>query len=198
MICFLVSMFDSYAQDTLIMYNGKQKTGIKLVGIEENTVFYGISKGEKVKMKQLPSEQVYAIFTDQEREIVTFLTDSTGNDLTRVQMFDYIDGMMDSRENYQNVAIPVTGFVISAGAGAILGVPLGLLVPALYPGVIAMKEPKTNNLRGLADEKKENEYYVFGYKSVAKQKKIWSSVISVGSGILAGMLVYIYYVVPNQ
>lgn len=196
---FLLFHFSSvFAQDTLVLQNGKMKTGIEVLNITDNIVFFKFTDPEKEKVRQLSQDQVYAIYSDEGKEIITYLTDSLGAGISKAQMLDYLDGMHDSWSEYHNIAVPVAGFVVSAGAGVLLGVPWGIIVPAVYPGIIAMKNPKTQNLKDVTQEKKDNEFYIAGYKNVAKQKKVRSSVFAVSTGFLAGMLIYIYKVVPAQ
>lgn len=193
----LINLSFSYThgQDTLVLLNGKHKTNVMFLEMQDNVLMYQLSKNQKIKL--IPHDQVYAVFSPESKNIITFLTDSAGDKVSEKCMFDYLEGMHDARENFNNITTPLGGFVVSAGAGIWPGVPLGLLVPVLYPGVVAMNEPKTKNLCELPEEKKEDVYYIAGYKEVAKQKKVRSSVIGAGTGFLVGMLLNLYLIYPR-
>ncbi len=185
----------AYSQDTLVLLNGKRKSDIKFMEVQNGFLRYQKNQNQKIKL--IPQDQIYALFSEDGRKVVSFLENDQGQIYSEQMMFDYIDGMYDAHNNYNNILIPVTGFVTSVGAGIWPGVPLGLLVPVLYPGVVAMNDPKTENLTEISDDKKNDEYYLEGYKDVARQKKVRSSVIASGTGFVIGMFLNLYVIFPR-
>jgi len=184
-------------QDTLVLTNGKHLTGVELLRIQDDYLYYQTRKNDKEKIKQLSQDQVFAIYTSEGMQIVTYIYDTTGIPLDQTRMRDLLDGMEHAWGSYHNTLVPVIGFVVSGAAGATFGVPLGLIVPVVYPLVIAVRTPKEKNLRNIPKDKNGNYEFVSGYKNVAKGKKVRSSVLSGGTGFLAGLLVFIYFVSPG-
>ena len=188
----LVFLSPTSGQDTLVMLNGKYKTEIDFLSLQNGIIEYRTDKKNTSYINHLAQDEVLAVFSNEGRFIVTHFTDSSGNKLSDEAMYDYIQGMTDARASYRNILVPAACFTISAATGIFVGVPFGLLVPLALPVAKTIHEPKTENLHIDDVKDVQNEHYVSGYKEIAKNKKVRSSVISSGSGFLLGLLVNIY------
>jgi hypothetical protein len=194
-ILFMAGAFQNInAQDTLVLVNGKQKTGVEFMKVQDDYVYYQIWKGDNPKIKLKSKDQVYAVYTKEGQHIITYKQDSVGFILDEKTMFDYIAGMANAWETYNNPYVMVIGFAAAGGSAIFVPTLVSFLVPVAYPGIIAMKTPNVANSKHIPDDKKNNYYYVLGYQDVARAKKIRSAVIGAGSGYLAGMMIQIFLI----
>jgi len=193
LLCFSFFSLQHFAQDTLVLINGKQKTDLEFMKIQDEFIYYQKWKGDKNKIKLIAQEDVYAIYTKEGQHIITYKQDSIGFVLDEAKMFDYIEGMENAWDSYHNPYIFGVAFLASAGSGYFLGLPVGLIVPVAFPGAIAMRQPSVNKLKHIPADKAGNYYYVLGYQDVAKAKKVRSSVFGGLSGYCVGLAMNIAF-----
>ncbi len=178
-------------QDTLVMINGKQKTNIEFMKIQDDYIYYQKWQGENAKTKLIAKEQVYAIYTKEGHQIITYIQDSIGFVLDEKRMFDYIQGMDNAWSTFHNPYVFGISFLLSAGAGIYPGVPFGLIVPVVIPGIVAVTHPKVFKTKHIPANRQSDYYYVLGYQDIARSKKVRSSVFGGLSGYTVGAVLNI-------
>ena len=121
------------------MMNG-QVIPAKIVGQSSLEVRYQTLRKGKLKVREIPTEEVFSVTDSIGRERIWYFYDSAfGNDLSIDQMRWFIKGEQDARAGYKPFWPMVGGFVV--GAGVTIGLNLevnSLFLPPLYSGAMAL------------------------------------------------------------
>jgi hypothetical protein len=198
------TVFDTMAQvSTLWLRNGK-KIAINNYSLDtsnyyDGKIFYTKLNGSgKSKFK----EEVFSVVDKSGNETIFYTPNiELGEILTPEQMKQYVSGIGDSRISRVSPFVMIGGFA-SGFAGAFVPQPeievtsgsmpiqLGVLVPAIYIGVMGATPPNTDKLQQNYPVTATNEHYLMGYQEGVKKKRLKNSIIGAGVGFLSGILIY--------
>lgn len=164
------------AQDNVLLLNGKYKN-VDVKRIIGDYVIY--EKPNSGNIRSIAKEDVYSIgFKDSAQVIYYRQDDAIGNTLSQEQMYSFILGEQDARTHFKAPLITAGGFVSGAAGGAgFISQTLGVLVPAVYAGVVGMTNTKVNENKLTDKESLKDEYFVSGYQYVASKKKVNNALI---------------------
>jgi len=177
--CFVSSM----AQQSILLVSGKriyvQDTKIDNSGL----VLYKTFKG---KIKAYEVDEVFSMIRKDSVEVIFYKPECEDVCFKVNQMRDYLHGLADGRE--VKMWGPMTGnFVLSAAAGASPASPtFSVIVPVLFSGGVGLVNPKIENL-DIPLKYQENDHYIEGYRSSVKKKRIITSIIGGGAGLVVGI-----------
>jgi hypothetical protein len=181
-------------QDTIVLHQGKQKQGVDIIKIENGYIHYQYTKDkERQKVRSIASHKVFAIYTPLGKEVITFLPDTTDQDLSVVDMLSFTDGLA---AGYSMTKYPIAftaGLLISASSGAFLPMPVNFLVPVLYPAVVGMTPIHNNKFQVIPQNKSDNELFLSGFENAGRQKRTKSAVVGSVGGFVSGLLVQMYF-----
>lgn len=187
---FLAPLFSSFAQqDTLWLINGKKITLKEYKFIEsETSIAYTTLKG---KTKIIESEQIFSITNKAGQEKIYFKIDPQDPDIQSIeQMKSFVQGEYDARIQYKAPLATIGGFVVGVGSGILLAPnPIySPIIPAAYSAVIGSTNPSVDKIKAKNPKYKDDEYYLLGYKDVAKQKRVANTLKGSIAGLLVGIV----------
>jgi len=175
---------NSYSLDTANYYEGKIS-------------FIDINGKDKSKFKQ----DIFSVVDKTGTETVLYTPNfEMGEILTPEQMKQYVIGLGEARVAKISPLILIGGVASGlAGAfvpslevelgGSTMPIPLGILVPATYIGVMGATHPNADKLQQNYPVTATNEHYLMGYQEGVKKKRLRNSIIGAGVGFLTGILV---------
>lgn len=186
---------------TMLLRNGKKVLisdyKIDGQGYYDGKIDFVNAKG-KNKDKYL--DEVFSIIDAKGQEKILYESnEELGEVLTVGQMSDYVSGMGDSRIYKISPLVMVGGFAtgfggtiipqvkVSAGENS-MGIPLGILVPATYVGIMGATTPKAETLQAELPEKANNEHYLMGYQDGVQKKRFKHSIIGAAIGVVGGII----------
>ncbi len=196
--CTLFVLLNAIAQDSLIMFNGKHYKG-NVVGFNNNTTVFKLEyqKKNKIKFKVLPKEDVFAIYyKDSVSQILYTPLITDEQPLSLEEMKSFVAGENLAQYKYHAPWAAAVGAVTGAGMFN-LGM-WGVTIPAAYVGVVAAVPTKPKSKKYFPPEKLNDQYYVDGFKYVAKRKKLKSAAIGSAAsllvcGTIAAIFTFKYY-----
>lgn len=193
-ICSLFVSTDILAQDSIILYSGKQYKGEVINYNNNQTLFrFQYHKKNKIKTKVLQKEDVFAIYyKDSISQILYTPLITDEQPLTVEEMKSFVAGENLAQYHYHAPW--------AAAVGAVTGIGLfplnmwGVAIPGAYVGVIAAMPTKPKTKKYFPPEKLNDEIYIDGFKYVAKRKKLVNAAIgSAASIIVCGTIAAILF-----
>jgi len=196
--CGLLTCTGAYAQDSLILYSGKHYKG-KIVDYNKNSTVLSMQfqKRNKLKTKVLRAEDVFALYyKDSVGKILYAPLITEEQPVSLEQMRSYITGENLAQYRYHAPWASAVGAV--SGVGILFMGIWGVAVPAAYVGTVAAMPTLPKNKKYFPPEKLNDEYYVDGFKQVARRKKITNAAIGSAASVLvcgtiAAILTFKYY-----
>ncbi len=185
-LIFITSLFVS-AQQSLMLNTGK-RLYVSAIKIDTtNILFYKNMKG---KVKWVEMEDVFSWTREDSVEVLFYKPACTDVCFRIDQMRDYLHGKADGLEVKTTGAV-ITGFVVGASSGILFPV-MGLtIISPVPPTINAMlfgvfrPKPEKNNIK---DKYKDNIHYKEGYSGSIRRKRVISSIISGGTGLVLGII----------
>ncbi|MFA6924607.1 MAG: hypothetical protein WC223_10180 [Bacteroidales bacterium] len=176
-ILFFISLFfiqRTFSQDTILLLNGKQIQCKAAYVNETSVVYHKLHKNEKIK--QINKEKVYSITDSLGKKKIIYDKDTTnGFYLTKEQMLIFIKGEQYAAKECKLFSSFVLSFAVGGLSAYVLkfyGVPMVALTPIVF-GAIQTKSYESNPNKKLVN----NEFFIEGYQTKARYKKIKSSLI---------------------
>ncbi len=187
-----------YAQDSLIMYNGQYYKG-KVIEFNNNDtkLKFEVQKKNKSKIKLVQRADVFAIYYKDSISRVFYEPLMTEErPWTTDEIGRYIAGENLARYRYHAPWASAVGAV--TGVGLLQIGMFGIAVPAAYMGVVAAIPVNPKSKKYFPTEKLNDEYYVEGFKYVARRKKLVNAAIGSAAGIvvfgtIAAIITFRYY-----
>ncbi len=184
--CLYSSMsFSQTKKDTLLLINGKTiittVTDIDTI----NALISFVKPQNQKKIKTIDSDCIFSI-TDNDGEHVIYMQDTVGNDLSELEMRQFIYGQQDARKVVKGNAGLYINMLISLGAG-ITGSFLSPVVPFLIAGALGLPGAKINEDKVAHPELIYTDAYKLGYVQEAKRKRKIRSLIGGGFGLAVGL-----------
>ncbi|HNW88645.1 MAG TPA: hypothetical protein PKN48_03225 [Bacteroidales bacterium] len=183
-LCGLFAVTVVFAQDSLIMNNGKHYTGKAVAFNQAGTVLrFQVQKKHKLKTKDLQKTDIFAIYYKDSISRVLYeplLTDEES--LTVDEMHSFVSG--ENLAQYRYHAPWASAIGAATGAGMFYIGMWGVAVPAAYVGLVAAMPTYPKAKKYFPPEKLNDELYVDGFKSVARRKKLVNAAIGSAASIL--------------
>jgi len=125
------------AQDSLLLMNGKIILG-KISKVESGKVYYSLM--EKTRLKSIETDDLFSISYNNLGIKYFYSHDTTsGNFLTRDEMYTFLMGQNYARENYR-APLSTAGGVLFGITGGVIGF-WGMTIPCAYVFISGIKEP---------------------------------------------------------
>lgn len=186
-------------EDTIWFLNGERLILSQYtINVEDGILTY-INKHNR--KKQVGLEYIFSIVDSKNNEKVFFESATIGNTyFTIEQMRSFVQGEYFAHKTFRT---PITtASSIISGAGAVYMVPalIGLnilfspLIPAANVAIIGSFNYKDKNVIRKFPEKKDDTYFIAGYKEIATQKRINNSIkgglIGLGLGVASAIIIH--------
>ena len=190
----LLLLFSFYikGQETLLLLNGKQYSGVALdtAGLKINFSIY--RPGKKAKQKYFYRDQVFSITNELDEEHVFYYPDLYFvNEYSVEDMRLDISGRIDARNGFKTKWVYPVGFATGFLAGFFSkGSALSALVPVAFIGVVQIPIVKIQHQSISNPDFIGNEYYAGGYDQSARMKRTKHAIISGFAGLIAGIFMY--------
>ena len=179
------------SQETLLLLNGKQYSGMSqdTSGLKINFEIYRL--GKKAKQKSFYRDQVFSITSEKGIEHVFYYPDMYFvNEYTIDNMRFEISGRIDGRNFHTKWVYPVgiaTGFLAGFFSK---GSALSVVIPIVYIGVVQIPIVKIQHKTISNPDFIGNEFYAGGYDRSARMKRTKHAIISGFAGLIAGIFLY--------
>ncbi|MGQ9848122.1 MAG: hypothetical protein ACUVQP_11580 [Bacteroidales bacterium] len=202
-ILFWVYFFNIYftiaQEDTIWFLSGERLiTSQYSVNLEEGILTY---MNKHNKKKQVGLEYIFSIIDSKNNEKVFFEPATIGNTyFTIEQMRSFIQGEYLARKTFHAPVATVSSILI--GTGSFYAVPsvIGLnvlfspLLPAANVAIIGSFNYKDDKVIKKFPDKKDDAYFIAGYKEIATQKRINNSIkgglIGLGIGLASAIIIH--------
>lgn len=200
-ITFFLSASINAQVSTLLLRNGKKLLvsdyKVDAEDYYEGKISYVNAKG-KNKDKYL--DEVFSITDASGNENVLYKpNEELGEVLTIGQMKNFVVGMGDARTFTISPMVMFGGMVSGFGGtiipqvkvnagGNSMGIPLGILVPATYVGIMGATTPDAETLQSKLPDMADNEYYLMGYQEGVQKKRFKHSIIGAAIGVVGGIV----------
>jgi len=171
-LAFIVS-FSLFGQGQINLLNGKQ---IKADSIKANGDKFTYFKPNKQKEKSLKKDDVFSINYPDGKEEFVFVPDTVDGDINLNQMKFVIKGEQDARKYYHAPTATLGGVVVGVASGYFAY--YGVIVPALSGVVTGLHQPHDYKRHVKDTLLTNNQFYVYGYRSIARKKKVKNALIS--------------------
>lgn len=186
-------------EDTIWFLSGERLISSQYsINVEEGILTY---MNKHHKKKQVGLEYIFSIIDSKNTEKVFFESATIGNTYFTVeQMRSFIQGEYSAHKTYHAPFATVSGII--TGAGSIYAVPsvIGLnilfspLIPAANVATIGVFNYKDEKVIKKFPDKKDDTYFIAGYKEIATQKRINNSIkgglIGLGLGVASAIIIH--------
>jgi len=194
-VCFclfiLLTVFTAIPQDTLVLTNGKMKTNLEFVSVDDTYIHYKKFKKNKTLTETLSRGLVYAVVQQNGIQIITYLQDTADINISYVQMLDFLDGFLHSKRHYHNYTVFTTGLIIGTSSGAFLPTAITPIPPILFPGLTGAIRTDVTKNKHFPLERSDSHYYIkgfeYGVKSTTLRSAAWGSLFGFGAGFIIGV-----------
>lgn len=192
-ILFLFISFHSIAQDTIVKITGRIKTGVEVMKVDSDYVYY-LKEGKKtvdnqgrMKPNTMERPNVFEVYYSNGKKELAYIQDTIGFILAPELMRSYVHGCTDAFDLAHNRVVGSASFLLTVGSSFILKPFYVVAVPMLLSGAVAMFTPEFPD--GEIVGEKVNEYYIMGYQDTKKIKKVKSTVFFGIVGIAASFVI---------
>jgi hypothetical protein len=182
-VLIIMQVIDLYGQDSIVLYNGKSILGKVSDNKNQTFISYKFQKKNKVKIKYLSKENIFAIYYRDSLDDVLYVPDvSEEVPFTIDEMQRFVSGSNLARYNYHPRWATICGAATGLG-GIYLGF-FGMLIPTAYIAVSSAVPVKPLKKKYFPADKVNDDFYVEGFKQEAKRKKLVNSLLGGVSGFL--------------
>jgi len=193
-ICFIFLVTSSFAQDKIIMMNGKILEGTD-IKIDTDELRYKEMKGNKPKERILEKYRVFAIEKNGKEDVIYKYDTLEGNFYTEDEMRLFVYGQQDAWAGSKPAWTGIVGAAVSGSTAYFLareGNFIVVLVPIVsYLGLAILSRPKINKSSVRNKDYLGEGAYVDGYTRIAASKKnknaLWGSIGGFLVGFTAGL-----------
>lgn len=175
---FLISLLviSAQAQDEIWLLNGQKKKVSALEFSEDNLLIRYTN--EKGKSKLLSTKELFSATPEGDREYVFY---KPTDEMSIENMKEYMSGEVEADLNYKAKDEFYSAFALGIASPFILG-KFSPVLPLAYSLTLGQIKPKASRLIISND----SPHYVKGYQRVVKKKRLISSLIGGGLGLLVG------------
>jgi len=188
--------YNSFAQDTINLLNGKQIIAKSVTDEANNTLLkYDILIKGNVKQKKIDKIDVFSIDYSDNTHKIFYKTDSSfGLSLSIVQMEHYIKGEQYAINNYKAPWVTACGLCAGFAPTIYYFNFYGLLAPAVYGTAMGIITPKIKHIENISPEFLNNKHFLDGYREAATKKKLKNALFgSIGGVAIAVITTTVLY-----
>lgn len=173
-----------FAQKKITLLNGKEINSDHVEIQETHLLYQKLTKKDSSDLKRIYLGNVFSITYLNGEERVLYKQDTLiGNDFSVEEMRMFITGEQEARQSYHNKLPFVAGFAFGVAGGMFLGV-YSFIAPAVGSQIFALGYPNMKNQAVFEKSLISNQAFVTGYQKRARQKKINSSLLGGGIGLV--------------
>ncbi len=187
----LMLPFISFSQNDLRLLNGKTVPYFKYsVDYDAEMFYYQTEKsnGKRVTRSVL-LEDVYA-FTDSLQCEVILYKPVSPDQMSVVQMGNYVTGASLARADYNPYWLMAGGFVLSGAGMYVFDNPMiGLVVPIVYSTSVSFIKPSRDQFILAHPEYADDEDVLYGYRQMGKNKSMKYGIIGSAGGVITGFII---------
>jgi hypothetical protein len=183
--CFfcLALFFNSqtHAQVNILLLSGN-RVNIKDYRIDSSGVV--LYKDKHDRIHGFEQDEVFSVTRADSVEVIIYKPACTDVCFRINQMRDYLNGTADGKQE-KTFWYGAGNFAVGAASGYLFPF-LSPLAPAAASTVIGIVNPKVGKLN-IPEQYKDNQHYIEGYTKSVKRKRVMTSILGGGVGIVVGI-----------
>lgn len=183
-LCILNALMSVWAQDSLIMNNGKHYKG-KVVAFNkaETVLRFEVQKKKKFNTKDFQRDDIFAIYYKDSVSRILYTPLVTDEEtMTLEEMSSFVAGENLAQYRYHAPWASAIGAV--TGAGMFYIGMWGVAVPVAYVGLVSAMPTLPKAKKYFPPEKLNDDYYVDGFNQIARRKKLINAAIGSAASLL--------------
>ncbi len=174
-----------YSQSEIFMLDGKK---IITDDVKTDTTDYISYKTKSDNYKSVVKYDIFSVITNGKTDYY-YVPDSSAESFTADQMHDFVRGRYEGRTT--KAPLCLAGGILIGIAGPMSFPLVGLtflspILPAGYDVLVGVAKVKDNKI-SIPDEYAKNPYYIEGYKTSVKKKRINNAIIGSLIGLAVGL-----------
>ena len=193
LLLFVLISFQTRAQDTLLLMNGRQMNCRILADTGTVFEFELVKPNGKVKLRELHKNDVFSVKKAGQQEVILYAQDELMGDIYSIdEMRFYLAGEHDARENFSAWPTFAVGFALCAGISLWGGDGYITAVgpPILYTMIQLVPKIKIREKTMSRPEYKYNDIYADGYEPPARSRKLFRAMGGSFAGSATGVALW--------
>jgi hypothetical protein len=193
LLLFVLISFQTRAQDTLLLMNGRQVNCRILADTGTVFEFELVKPNGKVKLRELHKNDVFSVKKAGQQEVILYAQDELLGDIYSIdEMRFYLSGEHDARENFSAWPTFAVGFALCAGISLWGGDGYITAVgpPILYTMIQLVPKIKIREKTMSRPEYKYNDIYADGYEPPARSRKLFRAMGGSFAGSATGVALW--------
>jgi hypothetical protein len=193
LLLFVLMSFQTRAQDTLLLMNGREMNCRILADTGTVFEFELVKPNGKVKLRELHKNDVFSVKKAGQQEVVLYAQDELLGDIYSTdEMRFYLAGEHDARENFSAWPTFAVGFALCAGISLWGGDGYITAVgpPILYTMIQLVPKIKIREKTMSRPEYKYNDIYADGYEPPARSRKLFRAMGGSFAGSATGVALW--------
>ena len=193
LLLFVLISFQTRAQDTLLLMNGRQMNCRILADTGTVFEFELVKPNGKVKLRELHKNDVFSVKKAGQQEVILYAQDELMGDIYSIdEMRFYLAGEDDARENFSAWPTFAVGFALCAGISLWGGDGYITAVgpPILYTMIQLVPKIKIREKTMSRPEYKYNDIYADGYEPPARSRKLFRAMGGSFAGSATGVALW--------
>ena len=193
LLLFVLISFQTRAQDTLLLMNGREMNCRILADTGTVFEFELVKPNGKVKLRELHKNDVFSVKKAGQQEVILYAQDELLGDIYSTdEMRFYLAGEHDARENFSAWPTFAVGFALCAGISLWGGDGYITAVgpPILYTMIQLVPKIKIREKTMSRPEYKYNDIYADGYEPPARSRKLFRAMGGSFAGSATGIALW--------
>lgn len=193
LLLFVLISFQTRAQDTLLLMNGREMNCRILADTGTVFEFELVKPNGKVKLRELHKNDVFSVKKAGQQEVILYAQDELMGDIYSIdEMRFYLAGEHDARENFSAWPTFAVGFALCAGISLWGGDGYITAVgpPILYTMIQLVPKIKIREKTMSRPEYKYNDIYADGYEPPARSRKLFRAMGGSFAGSATGVALW--------
>jgi hypothetical protein len=193
LLLFVLISFQTRAQDTLLLMNGREMNCRILADTGTVFEFELVKPNGKVKLRELHKNDVFSVKKAGQQEVILYAQDELLGDIYSTdEMRFYLAGEHDARENFSAWPTFAVGFALCAGISLWGGDGYITAVgpPILYTMIQLVPKIKIREKTMSRPEYKYNDIYADGYEPPARSRKLFRAMGGSFAGSATGVALW--------
>lgn len=193
LLLFVLMSFQTRAQDTLLLMNGREMNCRILADTGTVFEFELVKPNGNVKLRELHKNDVFSVKKAGQQEVILYAQDELLGDIYSTdEMRFYLAGEHDARENFSAWPTFAVGFALCAGISLWGGDGYITAVgpPILYTMIQLVPKIKIREKTMSRPEYKYNDIYADGYEPPARSRKLFRAMGGSFAGSATGVALW--------
>ena len=193
LLLFVLMSFQTRAQDTLLLMNGREMNCRILADTGTVFEFELVKPNGKVKLRELHKNDVFSVKKAGQQEVILYAQDELLGDIYSTdEMRFYLAGEHDARENFSAWPTFAVGFALCAGISLWGGDGYITAVgpPILYTMIQLVPKIKIREKTMSRPEYKYNDIYADGYEPPERSRKLFRAMGGSFAGSATGVALW--------